>query len=127
MFDFVKTITLDIFNIMCAIYDLALRNAKIHVYTIDCGNITADVKKSVDKSFSLRATLSILCVNPNYSHVGLGESFNNLGLRSKNNIIEYVSSLNDLFNNIRYDWDVSVFNVIRNAQDLEIQFELQES
>jgi len=78
-------------------------------------------------TFSLRATLSILCVNPNYSHVKLGESFNNLGLRSKNNIIEYISSLNDLFNNIRYDWDVSVFNVIRNAQDLKIQFGLQES
>ena len=106
---------------------LALRNARIYVYTIDCGNITANVKKSVDKFFSLRATLSILYVNPNYSHIRLEESFNNLGLRSKNNIIEYVSSLNDLFNNIRYDWDVSFFNVIRNTQDFEIQFGLQKS
>jgi len=72
VFNFVRTITLDTFDIMCiackshivpfpAIF--TLRNAWIHVCTINCSNMISYVKVSVNDIFGLRATLSIPYVN----------------------------------------------------------------
>lgn len=103
---------------------IALRDTQVHVCAMNCSDVTFYVKAPINETFSLRATLSILYINPDNSYIKLGEYFDNLRLRSKNNIIEDMCGLNDLFNNVRYNRDVEVFNNVWNVQDLKIQFGL---
>jgi len=53
------------------------------------------------KIFSLKATLSILYINPNNSHIRFGRCFDYLRSKDKNNIIEDICELNDFLNNVK--------------------------
>jgi len=123
MFNFVRTIALDIFGTMYVVYKdsvalfpaiFALRNIWVHVCTIDCSDVTFYIKAPINKTFSFRATLSILYINWDNSYIRLWGYFDNLRLRSKNNIVEDVCGLNDLFNDVRQNMSVRVFNDIEN-------------
>ena len=77
-------------------------------------------------AFSLRATLSVLYINPDNYHAGLGRHFDYLRSKHKNDIVKDVCRLNDFFNHISYDKSEQIFSKVRNAQDLKIQFGLKE-
>jgi len=112
MFNFVRIIALDAFgtmHIVCkgsivlfpAIF--ALRDIWVHVCAMDCSDVTSYIKAFINETFNLRATLSILYINPDNSHIRLGRHFNYLRSKSKKDIIEDVCRLNNLFNNVRYN------------------------
>jgi len=62
--------------------------------------VTTDVETLVNETFGFGTILCILYVDPNYSHIQLGKNFDNVWLRSENNIIE---NIGDFFNNISGD------------------------
>jgi len=110
MFDFVTNIALDIFGTIHMIHKgtvalfpaiFALRDTQVHVCAIDCTNVTFYIKVPINEIFSFKATLSIPYINPDNSHIRFGRCFVYLRSKDKNNIIEDVCALNDIFNNVR--------------------------
>jgi len=82
MFRFVKVIALEIFCLLESAQKyymsslpaiLTLRNAWDYISTPNSGNVAFYVKTSVNSFFSLTATLDILYIDPNNSHVQSGE------------------------------------------------------
>jgi len=50
---------------------LALRNARIHVGSLNCCNVPSYIEVPVNKTLSLTTTLNIPNVNPKDRHIGL--------------------------------------------------------
>jgi len=48
---------------------LALGNAQIHIYTLNCSDKSSDVKSSVNEGFSFGTALSVPNIDPDYCHV----------------------------------------------------------
>ena len=75
----------------------ALRNARIHVCSLDNHNVAFYVETSVDKIFSLSTVLRVLYANPNDCYVRFWRSFDNIRMEHKNNVIENVGCLKNSF------------------------------
>ena len=71
--------------------------------------MATNVETSVDKILSFEITLRIPYSNQNNSYIRFGRSFDNIWVRSKNNIIEDIGYLNKIFNYIRRNGDISIF------------------
>jgi len=56
---------------------LALRNIWVHIHTSNDSNKTTNVEAAIDDVLYQRTTLGIPDINPNYSHIGFGKSFDN--------------------------------------------------
>lgn len=97
-----------------------LKNTRVYVCSIDSCNIAFYIKASVNMAFSLRATLSVLYINPDNCHAGLGRQFDYLRSRQKNDIVKDVCRLNDFFNHISHDKSGQIFSKVRNVQDLKV-------
>jgi len=136
MFDFVRTITFDIFGIMCMVHKgsmalflavFVLENAKVYVCSTDSYNVAFYIKAYINETLSLRAALNILYIDLDNYHIGLRKCFDYLRLRHENNIIKDMCRLNGFFNYISCDISRRIFGKVRNAQDLEIQLGLRYS
>jgi len=84
--------------------------------------MTSNIKASVDDTFSLITTFRVLDINPDHIHVRFRRCFNDIRLGCENSAIENMSGLNDPLNNVCYYEEVSIFNIIRYIQNLEIIF-----
>jgi len=133
VFNFVRTIAFDTFRTMSMAHKshvllfparIALWDARVHIHATNCCNVTANVETSVNKILSLGITLRILYSNLNNSRIRFRRSFDNMWVRSKNNIIKDMGCLNNFFNYIRKNRDISIFDIVWNAQDLEVWFGL---
>jgi len=129
VFNLVRTITFDVFNTICMAYKdsmalfpavFALGNARVHICFINSYNVAFYVKAPINKVFSLRATLSILYIDPDNYHIELGGYFDYSRLRYENDIIEDVWRLNDFFNHISYNRSGRIFGKVRNTQNLKV-------
>ena len=57
-----------------------LWNAQVHIGTMNSSNILANVELSIDNVLSLRTTLGIPDIHPNYCHVQFGKHLDNMWL-----------------------------------------------
>jgi len=67
---------------------LALRDAKVHVNTMDGSDITTNVEASVDKSLGSCTTLRVLYVYPDNCYVRLRGNLNNTRFRCNVDVVK---------------------------------------
>ena len=101
---------------------LVLRDIWVYICFSNCCNMTSNIKASVGDTFSLITTFRVLDINPDHIHVRFRRCFNDIRLGCENSAIENMSGLNDPLNNVCYYEEVSIFNIIRYIQNLEIIF-----
>jgi len=97
IFHLIGAIALDIFGPMrmtCESYIfsfptiLVLRDTQVHVGSSNCCNVVFDIETSINKVFYSGITLRVLDIDPNYSYIWFGRSFNNSGSKYKNSVIK---------------------------------------
>jgi len=129
VFYFMRTVAFDTFRSMHTTHEghlslfltiFTLIDTRIHICSLNCCNVTSDIKAFVDVTFNLGTTLRVLYINPNYCYIRFRKNFNNMGVESKNNVIENISSLENSLDNVWCYWKVSVFDIIENTQNLKI-------
>ena len=79
---------------------LILKNTKIHVSFLNCCNITFNIEVFVYKVFYLGTVFKIPNINLDYSYISFERYFDNIRVKSKNNVIENVSRLKNSFDKI---------------------------
>ena len=80
---------------------LALQNTWVHVGSTNYSDKAFYIEASVDYFLGIGPILCVPNVNPNYGHIKFGQDFNDSRLGCKNNVIEYMITLEDILNFIR--------------------------
>jgi len=109
MFYFMRTVAFDTFRSMHTTHEghislfltiLTLIDTRIHICSLNCCNVTSDIEAFVDVTFGLGTTLRVLFINPNHCYIRFRKNLNNMGVESKNNVIENISSLENSLDNV---------------------------
>jgi len=66
--------------------------------------------------------LGILDINPNNSYVRFRQYFNDTSVGSEHYVIKDIHRFDNGFNNVRENWEIVIFNNIRNAENFQIGF-----
>ena len=106
---------------------LALEDIRIYVCTLDSCDMASNIKASVNEILGFETTLRIPNVDLDNSYVRFSRDFDNSMIWGKYSIIENMSHLKDSFDYISSNQEVCIFNIVRDAQDFEIQFQLRKS
>ena len=80
---------------------LALWYAWVHIYTLNCCNETTNIEPSVNDFLSVGSILHVPNVDPYDSHVRFRGYLDNTWFRDKNNVIEQVVVLQNIFDIIQ--------------------------
>ena len=97
-----------------------LEDIRIYICTLNSCDI-------VDEILGFGTTLRIPNVDLDNSYVRFRRGFDNSMIWGKYSIIKNISHLKDSFDYISSDQEVCIFNVVGDAQDFEIQFQLRKS
>ena len=103
----------------------ALRNTWVYVGTPHYSDNTSNIKLPVNDFFSIVTILCITDVNLDNSYVWLGRDFINYWFWHKNNIIENMVVLENMFDILRQDVCVWLIDKVRNAYDFDIKLWLR--
>ena len=131
MFNFVRTIALNTFETIHITHEsciilfsaiLTLWNIRVYIYTLNNYDMLINIEISVDKNLSLKTILSVLYINLDYYYIRFGGGFNHSEIKSRDNIIKYISSLKNFFHSFGCDREVGIFNEVWNVQDLEVYY-----
>ena len=82
---------------------LALWNTKVYVCAMNGGDVLSNIEVLVYDVFCNWSTLWVLDIDPNYCHIRLGWSFDDIWFWSQYNIVEDIWLLEDAFNNVWRD------------------------
>jgi len=100
---------------------LTLEYSWVHVCPSNRNNVPFNIEASIDKVLSLAPTLNIPNVYPNNEHIWLGENFDDSWFGSKNDIVENLILLYDIFNITRRKTNLRIIiEVIWDAYDFQI-------
>ena len=94
---------------------------------MNCCNKTSDVELSVYDFFGIWTVLDVPYVNPDDGHVGFWRYLNDLRFVCKNNVIEQVIVLKDIFDVVWWNLTIGLLTNIWNFYNLEVEFRLQKS
>jgi len=88
---------------------LILENFQIYVHFSYSCDIVSDIKTSVDETLSFSATLYILYIYLDNSHIQFWRHFNDSWFECKKDIIKDMCRLNDGLNNTKINKHISIF------------------
>ena len=92
----------------------------IYIHTTYCCNITSNIESTIDNSFSVLTWLGVPDIDPYNGHVRFRRHFDDARFQGKNNVVEDMIVLENIFNFIRWNLVVGFFADEWNAYNLEV-------